>query len=106
MNTNDTAGEILAIPMLALEDLVLEHELIYRRRFFYPDECVIASATILSSVLCDKMQDLIHHDKMQREDAELMAKNLGTDIKKLIFKYTNIDTKALSTHLNQKKNKK
>lgn len=57
-----------------------------------------AAVYIFQSAIFDKMIDLQEQENMSDEDCELMAKNLGEELRNFIFRFTAIDTHKLFTN--------
>lgn len=56
-----------------------------------------AAIYIFQSALLDKMFELQEKEKMSLKDSELMAKDLGEELRAFIGKFTGIDTHKLFT---------
>ena len=54
-----------------------------------------AAIFIFQSAISDKMFELQTKEKMSNKDSELMAKNLGEELRNLIGRFTGIDTHKL-----------
>jgi len=57
-----------------------------------------ASIFIFQSALMDKMYELQTKQEMPNDECELMAKNLGEELRNTIFRFTGIDTHELFTN--------
>lgn len=56
-----------------------------------------AAIFIFQSALLDKMFELQEKEKMSLEDSEIMAKNLGEELRNTVYRFTGIDTHKLFT---------
>jgi len=61
----------------------------------YTNEGFRAAIFIFQSAISDKMFELQTKEKMSNKDSELMAKNLGDELRNLIGRFTGIDTHKL-----------
>jgi DNA gyrase/topoisomerase IV subunit B len=61
----------------------------------YTKEGFRAAIFIFQSAISDKMFELQTKEKMSNKDSELMAKNLGDELRNLIGRFTGIDTHKL-----------
>jgi hypothetical protein len=61
----------------------------------YTKEGFRAAIFIFQSAISDKMFELQTKEKMSNKDSELMAKNLGEELRNLIGRFTGIDTHKL-----------
>jgi DNA gyrase/topoisomerase IV subunit B len=61
----------------------------------YTKEGLRAAIFIFQSAISDKMFELQTKEKMSNKDSELMAKNLGDELRNLIGRFTGIDTHKL-----------
>jgi len=57
-----------------------------------------AAIFIFQSAVMDKMYELQTEQEMPNKDCELMAKNLGEELRNTIFRFTGIDTHELFTN--------
>ena len=61
----------------------------------YTKEGFRAAIFIFQSAISDKMFELQTKEKMSNKDSELMAKNLGDELRNLIGRFKGIDTHKL-----------
>lgn len=64
----------------------------------YTKEGFRAAIFIFQSALMDKMYELQTKQEMPNDECELMAKNLGEELRNTIFRFTGIDTHELFTN--------
>jgi len=57
-----------------------------------------AAIYIFQSAMFDKMIDLQRKEKLSEKDSELMAKNLGEELRTFIGRFTGVDTHQLFTN--------
>jgi hypothetical protein len=81
--------------LIDLEEILLRHEATINTKPNYHPTAFRAACRIFLSAILDAMFDVQVYDNMDIEDRKLMAENCGNEIKKLIYKYTNIDTTKL-----------
>lgn len=81
--------------LMDLEDIILIHNATLSTKPNYQPMALRASAMIFSSTMMDKMWEVQEFDKMPMEDRIKMAESLGSDLRKIVYKYTNIDTTKL-----------
>lgn len=61
----------------------------------FTDQGLKAAAKIFTSAMMDKMFELQELDEMDMDDRIKMGRKLGEDLRKLIWTYTNVDSKEL-----------
>jgi len=65
----------------------------------YSNRDFMNALIIFQNALMDKMFESMEYDNMDLEDRCKMAVSCGEDLKKLIFTYTNLDTKKIEDFL-------
>ena len=88
-------GEKLSPILEEIEATLLEYEEQELGQPLYTEAGFRAASKIFFSVIMDEMWDLQVDIGMPMEDRLVMAEEAGLDIKKLIMKYTGIDTHKL-----------
>ena len=88
-------GEKLSPILEEIEATLLEYEEQELGQPLYTEAGFRAAVKIFLSVIMDEMWDLQVDIGMSMEDRLVMAEEAGLDIKKLIMKYTGIDTHTL-----------
>lgn len=61
----------------------------------FSNDALLDACLIFQTVLFDKVYDLQTKEKMLLEDKLKMAESCGTELKKLIYTYTGLDTVEL-----------
>ena len=77
----------------SLADVALEHYTDSKPNL--SDESLLNALVVLQTVLHDKMFDMCNKLEINQSDREQLAFDFGTELKLLVFKYTNIDTHEL-----------
>lgn len=88
-------GEKLSPILEEIEGTLFEFEAEDLGQPLYTEGGFRAAVKIFISVIMDEMWDLQVDIGMSMEDRLVMAEEAGLDIKKLIMKYTGIDTHTL-----------
>ena len=88
-------GEKLSPILEEIEGTLFEFEAEELGQPLYTEAGFRAAVKIFLSVIMDEMWDLQVDIGMSMEDRLVMAEEAGLDIKKLIMKYTGIDTHTL-----------
>ena len=88
-------GEKISPILEEVEATLLEYEEQELGQPLYTEAGFRAAVKIFISVIMDEMWDLQVDIGMSMEDRLVMAEEAGLDIKKLIMKYTGIDTHTL-----------
>ena len=91
----ESIGEKLSPILEEIEATLLEYEEQELGQPLYTEAGFRAASKIFFSVIMDEMWDLQVDIGMPMEDRLVMAEEAGLDIKKLIMKYTGIDTHTL-----------
>ena len=91
----ESIGEKLSPILEEIEGALLEYDEQGLGQPLYPKAGFRAACEIFMSVVVDKMWDLQADIGMSMEDRVIMADEAGDDIRKLIKKYTGIDTHKL-----------
>ena len=91
----ESIGEKLSPILEEIEATLLEYEEQELGQPLYTEGGFRAAVKIFFSVIMDEMWDLQVDIGMSMEDRLVMAEEAGLDIKKLIMKYTGIDTHTL-----------
>ena len=91
----ESIGEKLSPILEEIEATLLEYEEQELGQPLYTEAGFRAAVKIFFSVIMDGMWDLQVDIGMSMEDRLVMAEEAGLDIKKLIMKYTGIDTHKL-----------
>ena len=91
----ESIGEKLSPILEEIEATLLEYEEQELGQPLYTEAGFRAAVKIFLSVIMDEMWDLQVDIGMSMEDRLVMAEEAGLDIKKLIIKYTGIDTHTL-----------
>ena len=77
----------------SLADVALEHYSESKPNL--NDESLLNALVVLQTVLHDKMFDMCDELNLNKDEREQLAFDFGTELKLLVFKYTNIDTHEL-----------
>ena len=77
----------------SLADVALEHYTDSKPNL--SDEALLNVLVVLQTVLHDKMFDMCNKLEINQSDREQLAFDFGTELKLLVFKYTDIDTHEL-----------
>ena len=91
----ESIGEKLSPILEEIEGTLFEFEAEELGQPLYTGEGFRAAVKIFISVIMDEIWDLQVDIGMPMEDRLVMAKEAGNNIKKLIMKYTGIDTHTL-----------
>ncbi len=91
----ESIGEKLSPKLEEIEATLLEYEEQELGQPLYTEAGFRAAVKIFLSVIMDEMWDLQVDIGMSMEDRLVMAEEAGNDIRKLIMKYTGIDTHTL-----------
>lgn len=98
-------GKSLSPILEEIEHTLWEYELNNGQKPNYTIQGFRASVKIFMSTLLDKSWELQENENISSEDRMKMAESIGTEIRKLIKTYTDIDTVDLYKDLKNEKNK-
>jgi hypothetical protein len=85
-------GKELSPTLEGIENILLDNAALKPQ---YTTDGFRASIYIFQSAMFDKMIDIQEKENMSDEDCELMAKNLGEELRNFIGRFTGIDTHKL-----------
>jgi len=85
-------GQQISPVLVEIEETLWEFEAHTGNKPNYTDEGFRGAVKIFTSAIMDRVWELQEKEKFEIKDRESMVNKLGTDIRKLVKTYTNIDT--------------
>lgn len=80
-----------------MEDEIWDYESLTLGHHGFDSEALKATAKLFAAALMDKMYELQELEKMDMEDRIAMGRKMGEELRRIVWAYTNVDTKELYT---------